>query len=274
MGTDVPQEPWRFFVPIPDGSVVESLLADPGQEALTRSVDADSGGVAPADLIFVYGTRLPDTVMHAARLFMDGLAPTVVVTGGENRGRAGHIEAEVHARLLEEHGVPSETVVVENTSRSTLENVVHARPLVEARTGRPRLVIAVVKWSHPRAVLTLLNQMPSVSRVHAVTSTRTSPRPVRRSLETTGRRVRTRAGSPRSTSTCVDWPPRRASPRSSAGTAPGSAAPPQPAVLDGDPSRGEARRTLKGDGEDGRGCRGSTCSGVTSWTCGGSRAAW
>lgn len=120
-------------------------------------------------MIFVFGTRLPDPVVHAAGLFADGLAPVVVVTGGENRRDPRHIEAEVHARLLLQRGVLSEAVLVENTSRTTLENVVHARPLIDARIGEPASAIAVVKWSHRRAILTLLNHLPSLSRVHAVT---------------------------------------------------------------------------------------------------------
>lgn len=169
MSIDPPVTSWQQFVPRPPLTGVDELLDDPGQAAVTAAVDADSHGVAPADLVFVFGTRLPDPVGPAADLWAAGMAPAVVVTGGENRGRAGHIEADVHARLLRERGVPADALVVENTSRTTLENVLHARPLIRARLEQARSAIAVVKWSHRRAILTLLNHIRSLTRVHAVT---------------------------------------------------------------------------------------------------------
>ncbi|MBW3576672.1 MAG: YdcF family protein [Actinobacteria bacterium] len=169
MSIDPTSTTWQWHVPMPGQAMIEALLEDPGQEAVTAAVDADSRGVAPADVVFVFGTRLRDPVGPTAELMASGLASAVVVTGGENRGRPGHIEAEQHARLLGEHGVPPQAILVENTSRTTLENVLHARPLIETRLGRPESVIAVVKWFHRRAVLTLLNHLPSVRLVHAVT---------------------------------------------------------------------------------------------------------
>lgn len=153
----------------PTPELVDALLADPGQEAVTAAVDADSGGVREADLVFVFGTRLPDAVTPAAELIASGFAPAVVVTGGTNRGRPGHQEAEVHARLLRERGVPPHAIIVEGTSTTTLENVLHSRPLIEERLGTVSSAVAVVKWSHRRAILTLMNLVPSLTRVHAVT---------------------------------------------------------------------------------------------------------
>lgn len=152
----------------PTPEMVDALLADPGREALAAAVDADSGGLRDADLVFVFGTRLPDPVAPAAELLASGAVPAVVVTGGTNRGRAGHQEAEVHAQLLEERGVPPEAIIVENASTTTLENVLHSRPLIEERLGTVTSAIAVVKWFHRRAILTLLNHVPSLTRVHAV----------------------------------------------------------------------------------------------------------
>jgi uncharacterized SAM-binding protein YcdF (DUF218 family) len=132
-------------------------------------MDAQAPGLGPADLVFVFGTRLARPAELAADLFVDGLAPLVVVTGGSERQADGRNEAEHHREVLLARGVPEAAVIVENRSTNTPENVLFALPLIEARCAEPPVtVIAVVKRFHRRALITLARFVPSVERIYAV----------------------------------------------------------------------------------------------------------
>lgn len=132
-------------------------------------MDARARGLAPADLIFVFGTRLARPAELAADQYHAGLAPFVVVTGGSSRQPDALNEAEHHRDLLLERGVPGDALIVENQSSNTPENVLFSIPLIEASCGRlPTTVIAVVKRFHRRALVTLARYMSSVERIYAV----------------------------------------------------------------------------------------------------------
>ena len=128
-------------------------------------IDAGAPGLEPAGVIFIFGTRLEAPAALAAGLYRDGLAPLVVVTGGALRQPDGLVEADRHGALLLDYGVPEEAIVVENKSGSTTENVLFALPLLEARCERVDSVIAVVKWYHRRALVTLAQHIPTLSRI-------------------------------------------------------------------------------------------------------------
>lgn len=138
-------------------------------DAIADLLDATAVGLAPADVVIVFGSTLPGPVAPAARVMRDGLAPMVALTGGRNRRIPAHVESEVHARLLEEAGVPRHQMIIERESATTVGNVAHARPLIEAQLGQVRTVIAVVKWWHRRALHVLAAGMPGVERIYAVT---------------------------------------------------------------------------------------------------------
>lgn len=136
------------------------------QAAIT---DARAPGIGPADLIFVFGTRLVRPAELAAHRYLEGLAPFVVVTGGSARQPNRLNEAEHHRDVLLALGVPRHAVIVENRSCTTPENVLFSIPLIEERCPQPpATVIAVVKRFHRRALITLARYMPSVERIYAV----------------------------------------------------------------------------------------------------------
>lgn len=78
---------------MPDMSVIDDSIAD--------FVDASAPGMGKADLIFVFGSTLPDAVTPAAEVFRSGLAPLIVLTGGPNRRKPAQVESDMHARLLQ-----------------------------------------------------------------------------------------------------------------------------------------------------------------------------
>jgi uncharacterized SAM-binding protein YcdF (DUF218 family) len=97
-----------------------------------RSSEAPAGSF---DAIVVLGCRvnvggtpshaLERRAEHAARLYHEGRAPLVVVTGGV--GDHGPSEASVAAGVLARAGVPRHAILVEDASTSTWENARFAR---------------------------------------------------------------------------------------------------------------------------------------------------
>jgi len=115
-----------------------------------------------ADLIFVFGTRHAKPAHVAARLFEQGVAGYVVVTGGVNRG-TGLNEAEAHREVLLEDGVPADRIIVEPASTNTLENVVFALPRIAEVMALDSIqsMVVVAKWFHARrATMTLKRHLP------------------------------------------------------------------------------------------------------------------
>ncbi|RSM38458.1 hypothetical protein DMB66_58965 [Actinoplanes sp. ATCC 53533] len=132
-------------------------------------VDASVPGIGKVDLIFVFGSTLPIAVSPAEEAFRSGLAPLIVLTGGPNRRKPDHVESEVHAHLLQTRGIAPERMLVERRSRTSVENVAFARPLIEERLESVRTVIAVVKWWQRRQVHVLAAGLPTVERIYAAT---------------------------------------------------------------------------------------------------------
>lgn len=113
-----------------------------------------------ADFAIIFGTRLPDPVPIAARLYQERVVPKIVATGGMNRD-TGHNEAHAHYQLLRESGIPASDIIVEDQSTNTLENVTFALPKIQEAVGDFRSVIAVCKWMHARrAIMTMKAHFP------------------------------------------------------------------------------------------------------------------
>ncbi len=96
----------------------------------------------PADVIIVLGSglrrdNLPGPALvrrasHAAALYQQGLADTLICTGGYTAGRT-RSEASGCLLVLEQMGVPASAVLLEERSRSTEENASFARDLMRER---------------------------------------------------------------------------------------------------------------------------------------------
>lgn len=87
---------------------------------------------------------LDDRVRAAVRLFEQGRAPRLVLSGGAVRN--GHVEAAVMARRARELGVPAAAIVEEPTARSTVENA--GRIAAWLRAEGLRSVLVVTSPSH------------------------------------------------------------------------------------------------------------------------------
>lgn len=95
-----------------------------------------------------------DRIWHAARLFKQGLAPSIIVTGGRSPGLEGRSDIQTEAQamrmLLLDLGVPDGAIVIEDQARNTRENAAKTKTYVG--DGRAALVTSA---SHmPRSLAT------------------------------------------------------------------------------------------------------------------------
>ena len=94
-----------------------------------------------ADCIGGFGNFNTDIAVRAAELYLQGLAPKVLFTGGLGRNTQGLLaepEAVAFARVAMECGVPAQDILIEERSTNTKENIEFTRQLLE-EAGVPYL---------------------------------------------------------------------------------------------------------------------------------------
>ena len=116
---------WLLFSLVLGGIVLAYAQQDHAQEA---------------DVIIVLGSGLrrdnhPGPALtrrsqHAAELYAQGLASAIICTGGYTAGRT-RSEAEGCREVLLESGVPAGAILLEDQSRSTEENAIYARVIMQ-----------------------------------------------------------------------------------------------------------------------------------------------
>jgi uncharacterized SAM-binding protein YcdF (DUF218 family) len=114
---------------------------------------------ARADAIVVLGCRMPPDgsaggallrrVEHAATLWREGAAPLLLLSGG---GEGPWPEAQAMRDLAIAAGVPEPSLLVEATSRNTVENAVFSARLLRER-GLGRVVVVTDAYHLLRARL-------------------------------------------------------------------------------------------------------------------------
>ncbi len=127
------------------------------------------GGIAPAvppERDFPSLTESADRIWIAARLYKQGIAPRIIVSGGgflsANNGPAT-TEAEAMRRFLVELGVPDSAIVSEGSSNNTIENIYNVQKMV---------------GDHPVALVTSAYHMPRAMRIAAAAKLNVSAFPV------------------------------------------------------------------------------------------------
>jgi uncharacterized SAM-binding protein YcdF (DUF218 family) len=122
--------------------------------------------LAPSDAIFALGSHDLRVADRAAELFLAGLAPWVILSGGYGnltRDIFAAPEAELFADRARQRGVPGAAILVENRSTNTGENVRFTRQLLAARGLEVRRLIAVQKpYMERRTYATIRQQWPEV----------------------------------------------------------------------------------------------------------------
>jgi uncharacterized SAM-binding protein YcdF (DUF218 family) len=115
-----------------------------------------AGGIASsasADCIVVPGAavrpgRVPSDALRyrlegAVRLYEQGRAPIIIVTGG---GKGDYAEADVMQEWLIEHGIPPEAIIAENESMTTRDSGIHVARIMGERGLESALVSS--QWFH------------------------------------------------------------------------------------------------------------------------------
>lgn len=106
---------------------------------------------APADTIIVLGAAAYDAVPspvfkarieHGLHLFDDGLAGTLIFTGGYGGGGARFAESQVARRYAMRQGVPETAILIESTSQTTYQNLFEARRLMQEHGLQRAIVVS------------------------------------------------------------------------------------------------------------------------------------
>ena len=95
----------------------------------------------------LHGNRL----LHAFRLFEDGKAPLIMVTGGNVFPQEGlHAEATYSKAILTSWGVPDGAIVTESKSRNTRQNALYSHQILSTQ-GVDRILLVTHAFHMPRA---------------------------------------------------------------------------------------------------------------------------
>ena len=106
---------------------------------------------APADAIIVLGAAAYDAVPspvfkarieHGLDLFGEGLAQTLIFTGGYGGGGARFAESQVARRYAIRSGVPESAILIESTSQTTYQNLLEARRLMQEHGLHRAIVVS------------------------------------------------------------------------------------------------------------------------------------
>jgi uncharacterized SAM-binding protein YcdF (DUF218 family) len=129
--------------------ILWSIIACGLAAALTFYGQTDTA--QPADVIVVLGSGLvrndrPGPALYrrsvrAAELWREGYAPVIICTGGFTAGRS-RSEADACGEVLRENGVAADAIMLEEQSRSTLENALYTRQIMNANGWNDALIVS------------------------------------------------------------------------------------------------------------------------------------
>ncbi len=103
-----------------------------------------------SDCIIVLGTAIegdrPSPVFeqrlrHGIDLYQQNLAKRIIFTGGFGSQQA-HSESQVGANYPQENGIPKSAILIEETSRTTQQNLAQARALMEKHQLRSAIIVS------------------------------------------------------------------------------------------------------------------------------------
>jgi uncharacterized SAM-binding protein YcdF (DUF218 family) len=153
---------WVGSLPVVAQALIASLERQYPPMTLQATPEADvivvlGGALAPPDPprrpYFALG-QSAGRIWHAARLYKAGKAKTIVIAAGNQPGLE-HLqsEAEVIAEMLVSLGVPAGAIKRESRSRTTRENAMNVKALIQELGGK-RVLLVTSAQHMPRAVKT------------------------------------------------------------------------------------------------------------------------
>jgi uncharacterized SAM-binding protein YcdF (DUF218 family) len=139
---------WIVAIALVVAAAVVSLKVARVARAIQQESRVDEA--QPADAIIVLGAAeyrgRPSPVLearlnHALILYLKGLAPRVITTGGAG-GDPVFTEGSVGRTYLTKHGVPPEAVVVENEGETTAQSVTAVAEIMRRMNLRSAIVVS------------------------------------------------------------------------------------------------------------------------------------
>lgn len=134
---------------------------------------------ARADAIIVLGAAAYDAkpspvfeerIRHGLDLYQKGYAPLLIFTGGYGGSGARFSESQVARRYALKQGVPDEAILIETASRTTRQNLIEARRLMQQR--KLHRVIIVSDPLHMARALRLCQELGIDALASSTPSTR------------------------------------------------------------------------------------------------------
>lgn len=104
--------------------------------------------IEKSDCILVLGSHDTRVAERAAELFLDGWAPLLIFSGGLGRltdGVWAETEADKFAAIAVDKGVPAQSILIENMSTNTGENIIFTKALLKEKDLDPGSFIVVQK---------------------------------------------------------------------------------------------------------------------------------
>ncbi|WP_028550314.1 YdcF family protein [Paenibacillus sp. UNC451MF] len=108
--------------------------------------------IAPADVILVPGASHPQLMEKAASLYLQGLAPYILPSGGANQ-YVETTEWDFLRNIAIANGVPEEAILKEDKAQNTFQNARFSLEVLKNKGVSPKKVILVCKAGHSRRAL-------------------------------------------------------------------------------------------------------------------------
>lgn len=135
------------YTPVPNW-LARPLVVEAPLEA-AEAIVVLGGGTAPDDSAGESSLR---RVVYGLRLYRRGLAPLVVLSGGDASGKGRLGEAEAMAAVAVALGFPSDILVLETSSVRTAENAARVAEMLRPR-GIRRILLVTTPLHSRRSVL-------------------------------------------------------------------------------------------------------------------------
>ena len=134
----------------------------------------------PADLLFVFGTRVDveQRIDEAVRLWREGYFRWSIVSGGITPG-SERSECEIIADAMIARGIPRELILREERAMNTGENVIFSLPVIDAALGLANIRSVIClgnSWTARRYPMTLHRHWPEVEKMLVTVDSFAMPR--------------------------------------------------------------------------------------------------
>jgi uncharacterized SAM-binding protein YcdF (DUF218 family) len=158
--------------PVKEGPAMQDRsrrTPDAAEIAAINAVHLIETPLRPADLLFVFGTRVDEALRAetACRLWRDGYFAHAIVSGGITPG--GDLsECAVIKPMMVAGGIPADRILEEHRATNTGENVIFSLPVIEAALGLAnirRVICLGNSWTARRYPMTLQRHWPEVEKM-------------------------------------------------------------------------------------------------------------